>query len=77
MTSEVWKGKELLQETLEDALYVSGNFSHNRSAPLHVFLFQLLFSYSSIHFFPPIFLHRDTHRKQLMNILGFYLYLLC
>lgn len=71
--NQVCKGKELLQEILEDALYVLDNFSHKSSAPLHVFLFQLLFSYYSMQFFPTIFLHRDIHRKRVMNILGFYL----
>lgn len=76
MINDAWKGKELLQEILKDALYVL-DVSHNCSVPLHVFLFQLVFSYSSVQFFPTIFLHRDIYRKLVMNILAFYLYLLC
>lgn len=76
LINDIPKGKELLQEILRDALYVL-DVSHNCSAPLHVFLFQLVFSYSSVQFFPTIFLHHYIYRKQVINILGFYLYLLC
>lgn len=76
LINDVWKGKELLQEILRDALYVL-DVSHNSSAPLHVFLFQLVFSYSSVQFFPTTFLHCGICKKPVMNILGFYLYLLC